>query len=334
MPVLTLSLPAAIGLLALFLTIGAVIVYFAIDRTKEQAVIAAASTSTPTITLTMTPTLTPSPVTPTLTHTPLPTATPETYTIAAGDTCSGIAGFFEVSVNSIVSLNGLSTACILTPGNTLLIPQPTPSATPPPTSTFSVAEQTEVACEKVDYVVQENDTLSDIARAYGVSMASIKEENGLASDTVYFGQPLVIPLCMRPTPQGPTATPTPPPPYPAPALLLPADGAPFTLSEETITLQWASVGTIRDNEAYAVTIEDVTEAMGRKLIAYVSETKFIVPASFRPTDRSPHIYRWSVVTVRQTGQTDEGDPIWDNAGNPSPQRVFTWSGSGSGTPQP
>lgn len=334
MPVLTLSLPAAIGMLALFLTIGAVIVYFAINRTKEQAVIAASNTSTPTITLTTTPTITPLPETPTATHTPLPTATPQTYTVNAGDTCSHIAAFFGVSVNSIITLNGLSTSCILTPGTTLLIPQPTPTNTPPPTSTFSVAEQTDIACEKAEYVVQENDTLSDIARAYNVSMAAIKEENGLPGDAVYLGQTLIIPLCKQATQPGPTPTPTPPPPYPAPALLLPADGAPFTLSDETITLQWASVGTIRDNEAYAVTIEDVTEAMGRKLVAYVTETKYIVPASFRPADRSPHIYRWSVVTVRQAGHADDGKPLWENAGASSPERVFTWTGSGAGTLEP
>ena len=70
---------------------------------------------------------------------------------------------------------------------------------------------------------------------------------------------------------------------------------------DVITLQWASVGELRENEAYAVTIEDVTEGNARKLVEYVKDTKFIVPESFRPTSTTPHVFRWSILPVRQTG---------------------------------
>jgi hypothetical protein len=44
---------------------------------------------------------------------------------------------------------------------------------------------------------------------------------------------------------------------------------------------------------------------------------------------------WSVVTVRQTGTDDQGNPIWTNAGAVSQNRVFTWSGAASApTPTP
>ena len=56
MPEITLSLPAAIGLLALFLTIGAVLVFYAL-KTKPEVVLAL--TATPTVTITITPTETP-----------------------------------------------------------------------------------------------------------------------------------------------------------------------------------------------------------------------------------------------------------------------------------
>jgi hypothetical protein len=111
-------------------------------------------------------------------------------------------------------------------------------------------------------------------------------------------------------------------------LLLPADGAPFTLANDTITLQWASIGTLRDNENYQVTVEDVTSGTGRKLVAYVTDTKYIVPVSFRPQDSMSHVMRWSVVTVRQTGTDDQNNPIWTNAGAASLSRTFTWTGSG------
>jgi LysM repeat protein len=331
MPMLTLSLPLAILLVTIFLAVGAALVFFSIKNKPEViAQITPSATATETPTPSLTPTLPP----PTATGTPAPSPTPVTYTIKEGDSCLGIAGFFGVSVNSIVTLNGLSVECFLTPGNTLLIPQPTPTATAPPTTTLSVGEQTEAACEKSDHVVAENETLSAIAAAYGVPMEAIRTENGLPGTIVQLGQRLVIPLCARPTPQGPTPTPTSPPPYAAPNLLLPADGATFTQADDTITLQWATVGTMRENEAYAITVEDVTEGLGRKLVAYVTETKYIIPTNFRPGDTSPHIYRWWVVSVRQTGTNEDGSPIWEPAGAASPQRVFSWTGAGGGTPAP
>ena len=333
MPEITLSLPAAIGLLALFLAIGAIMVFFAF-RSKPEVVVPV--TPTATATLTVTPTITSTPLPPTSTSTPQPTPTPFTYKVAQNDTCIKIAGTFGVSVNSIILNNNLSTDCVLSVGMTLLIPQPTPTVTPLPTNTLSAKEATDAACEKAYYTVQKNDTLSSIAAAYGVSMSAIKEENGLPSDMVYEGMSLTIPLCKKPTPFGPTPTPTLPPPYPAPNLLLPADGFEFIQLEEAVTLQWASVGTLRPNEAYAVTIEDITEGQGRKLVAYVTDTKFIVPVSFRNTDKSPHIYRWFILTVRQSGTTVEGNPIWEAAGNASIQRDFIWSGGGApaATPTP
>ena len=97
---------------------------------------------------------------------------------------------------------------------------------------------------------------------------------------------------------GPTPTPTIPPPYPAPNLLLPSDGAAFTLADDVVTLQWASIGTLRPNEEYQVTIEDVTVDQGRRIVDYVTDTKYIVPTSFRPNDNIAHVMRWWVVPVR------------------------------------
>jgi hypothetical protein len=157
-------------------------------------------------------------------------------------------------------------------------------------------------------------------------MAAIKEWNGLSTDNVYLNQPLSIPLCMRAATPGPSPTPTPPAPYPAPNLLLPADGDPFTLANDAVTLQWASVGTLRENEAYMVTVLDVTGGTGRKLVQYAIDTKYIVPIAFRPLDNRPHTMRWWVVVVRQTGTDDQGNPIWTTAGTASNPREFTWTG--------
>ncbi len=330
MPEITLTLPAAIGFLALFLAIGAGLVYIALQQTGRVA----EPTVTPTSTTTPTATFTATPLTPTPTNTPEPSPTPLTYRVAANDTCSSIAFAFGVSIQSIVLLNNLPAACdTLYIGQSLLIPHPTPTPTPFPTATLSPAEATEAACTKIEYIVQDNDTLSTISANYNVPIAVLKSYNGLVSDIVRSGQPLLIPLCERRSTPGPTPTFTPPPPYPPPSLLLPQDGAPFTLADQIITLQWASIGVLRENEAYQVNIVDITDSGERKIVDYVTDTKYIVPTSFRPTDTRPHVIRWWVTTVRQVGTDDNGNPIWVPAGANSEQRVFTWSGV-AGTPVP
>ncbi len=323
MPKVTLSLPAALGFLALFLVLGAVAVFFtlqATDRVTEPTEV-----PTATVTVTITPTSTA-----TLTPTPIPTITPQPpfeYEVREGQLCGNIAAQFNIDLNSIIILNNLSTDCFISVGQVLLIPHPTPTPLPPPTATLDDAAATDVACEKVLITVQENDTLSSIAANYAVPQEAIKAYNGLSSDTVFLGMQIQIPLCMRAATPGPTPTPTTPPPYPAPNLLLPADGASFTLADDVVTLQWSSIGTLRDNEVYRVTVEDVTEGEGRKLVEYASDTKFIVPVSFRPKDNLPHVMRWNVTTMRQIGSDEQGNPIWESAGALSTERVFSWTGA-------
>ncbi len=336
MPEVTLSLPAVLAMLVVFIAIGGGLVYFALRQPGQAA--ALPDTPTPTVTLTPTATITPTPVTPTVTNTPQPTPTPQTYRVKLGDTCSSIAFSFGVSIQSIVLLNDLPASCdTLFEGQPLQIPYPTPTVTPQPSATLSAAEATEAACEKIDYTVQDNDSLSRISADYRVPIAVLKEYNGLVNDVVRSGQRLVIPLCERQL-SNVTPTPTIPPPYPAPNLLLPADGAPFTSVDFPISLQWAAVGTLRENEAYAVNLVIVTGGQEQRLVEYVTGTNYLVPASFLPTVDTPHVIRWTVVTVRQTGTDNDGNPIWEPAGAVSDPRVFTWTGAAAGiieaTPTP
>jgi LysM repeat protein len=322
LPQITLNLPTILGLFLLFLAIGAGLVYFATQRIETIV----EPTPSPTVTLTATVTITPTPTIPAPTETPLPTPTPISYKVASGDSCSTIAFRFGVSIQSIVLLNDLPAACdTLVIGQELKIPQPTPTATALPTATLSEADATRAACGEVEYTVQDNDTLSSISLNYAVSISVLKEYNGLVNDTVRSGQVINIPLCQRLATPGPSPTPTPPPPYTAPNLLLPADGSAFTVSgDETVTLQWAAVGILRENETYAVNILDVTEGTNEKLVEYVTDTKFIIPDTIRPADNKPHIIRWWIVPVRQTGTNKEGNPIWEDAGESSLWRDFVW----------
>jgi LysM repeat protein len=333
MPELTIGLPIAIGLVVLFLAIGAGMVYLALQQTGAMAETTATPTVTETITVTPTATLEP----PTSTPLPMPSPTPLTYVVAANDTCLAIAVRFEVSIKSIVLLNNIPASCdTLFEGQELLIPHPTPTATSFPTATLSGIEATQAACDKVSYEVGEGDTLSSISLNYDVPEDAIKSYNGMVSNTVYEGLTLIIPLCERAATPGPSPTPTPPPPYSAPNLLLPPDGGVFSLSDNQVTLQWSSVGLINANEAYKVTVIDLTEGTGRKLVDYVTDTKFIVPGSFRANEDSPHIYRWTISTVRQVDVDQNGNPIWETAGSESETRVFTWTGEAvvESTPTP
>jgi LysM repeat protein len=337
MPEITLSLPAALGALTLILLIGAAAVYFSLrsgltGATITEPTVEGTVTETPTATLPATETLPPTALP---TETPLP---PFEYTVREGDTCGIIAANLEVSVQSIIVQNQLSSQCFVSVGQKLFIPYPTSTPAPPPTDIPNEATQTSIACEKISYTVQENDTLSSISFNYNVPQDAIKFYNGLSTDAVFLGQPLIIPLCERFATPGPTPTATLPPPYQAPNLLLPADGAAFTLANDVVTLQWASIGNLRENEAYQVTIEDVTSGQGRRITENVTDTKFIVPTTFRPNDNLAHVMRWWVTTVRQNGVDEQGQPLYESAGADSEKRVFTWVGvtveAGEATPTP
>lgn len=333
LPELRLSLPIAIGLLVLILLIGSGVAYALLSQTGRLVAPEVEGSATPTATATFTPT----PETPTPTSTPEATYTPLSYTVQQLDTCGGIGFAFNVSAASIILQNALDANCSLFVGQSLLIPQPTFTATPQATATLGEMESTVAACEVDRYVVQSGETLSLISLTYGVPMEAIMSWNGMTSDSTFEGQRLNIPLCMRTYVGQATVTPTVAPPYPAPELLLPADGDAFTSSSDTIALQWASVGTLRSNEYYQVTIVDVTSGRNLQITDEVKDTTFSVPTSFRPTDGRPHIFRWSVVTVAQIGVDADGLPVYIQGGPASLMRTFTWNGSGAaaaGTPSP
>ncbi len=322
---ISLSLPIALLILAAFALLAVGLTYAA-TRTLGTTISGEPSgTPSVTATITLTPTATP---TETLvpTFTPLPTLQ---HIVLAGDTFLGIAVRYDISVQAILQANlGLNNLSILSVGQSLNVPQPTPTASPEPTATLPPEEATRAACETITYTVEANDTLGAIAENYNVNSRAIMDYNGMTSDTVFLGQILILPLCERnPTP-GPSPTPTPPPPYPAANLLLPQDGAAFTLANDTVTLQWASVGELRENESYRVTVEDITEGTGtRKIIAFVTDTKYIVPTTLRPNESLPHIMRWWIEVVRQSGVDNAGDPRYESGGAKSIQRSFTWSGT-------
>jgi membrane-bound lytic murein transglycosylase D len=111
----------------------------------------------------------------------LPGAGPPTpavveHVVVTGETLSGIARQHGVSVSAIRDANGLS-GDVIRPGQRLSIPG-TGAAAP----------------RSVEHVVVAGETLSGIARRYGVSVSGIREANGLRGDVIRPGQRLTVPL--------------------------------------------------------------------------------------------------------------------------------------------
>jgi LysM repeat protein len=119
---------------------------------------------------------------PTATRTPVPPD--RAYTVQPGDQLGVIAQRYGVTASQLKTANGL-TSDTITPGQVLYIPLPNPTATAKPPATA-------VPAGAVVYTVKPGDRLSIIALWYGVTTASLKTTNKLASDAIYVGQQIVI----------------------------------------------------------------------------------------------------------------------------------------------
>lgn len=117
------------------------------------------------------------------------------YTVQPGDNLSRIAGRYGTTVQAIVHANNLHTT-VIQPGQVLFIP------------TGGGHHGGGGSCAQV-HVVQRGDTLSSIARWYGVSVQQLAAANNIPNPSrIYVGQKLCIPGGWGPNPE--------PPPWPQP----------------------------------------------------------------------------------------------------------------------
>lgn len=125
-----------------------------------------------------------------------------TYTVQPGDTLSGIAAQYGVTVEAIMAANNIESRSVVYAGQTLIIPSPGSTLVPPePTSppAASVTRQPNPST----YVVQAGEHLTGVAAKFGLSRETLAAANGIApSSFLYVGQVLKIP------PAGSTPAPT------------------------------------------------------------------------------------------------------------------------------
>lgn len=112
-----------------------------------------------------------------------------THTVAAGESLSEIAVQYGLTQAELMELNDIDDPDAIYIGQILVLPAPAP-ATPPAVEVDPVFIEAEEAAAAT-HVVEPGDTLSAIARRYGLNEAELMKINGLADpNTIVVGQKL------------------------------------------------------------------------------------------------------------------------------------------------
>ncbi|PTT65896.1 lytic transglycosylase [Arthrobacter sp. HMWF013] len=145
---------------------------------------------------------------------PAQPAAPAEYSVARGDTISGIAGKFGLDTYEVLKLNNLQPNTIIYPGQKIKLsgsaaaaPAPAPSAPAPAPSGAGGS-----------YTVKAGDTLGAIAARHNVSLSDIFSWNGLNMRSIIRpGQKVKVGAGEAAAPAAPQPASTPAAPAPAPA---------------------------------------------------------------------------------------------------------------------
>lgn len=133
-----------------------------------------------------------------------------THLVQYGDTLYRISIRYGVSIQSIVTANGIPNPNLIYAGQRLIIPTGGTTPQPPPVVT-------QVPGQEVVHIVRWGETLGIIARRYGTTVTAIAQRNNIVNvNLIYAGQRLVISGSgttppTQPTPGGPAPTVVAPP---------------------------------------------------------------------------------------------------------------------------
>ncbi|QFK72908.1 LysM peptidoglycan-binding domain-containing protein [Pradoshia sp. D12] len=138
---------------------------------------------------------------------PSQTSSAKTYKVVSGDSLSKIAAKYKVSINNLIEWNNLKST-IIYPNQVLKVSRTTAVINQPVTT----SPKSPSTSKTTVYVVKSGDSLSQIGKKYGLTVAKLKTLNNLKSDLIYVGQKLkVAVLTTTNPPKQPTVPKTPTP---------------------------------------------------------------------------------------------------------------------------
>ena len=115
------------------------------------------------------------------------------YVVVGGDTISSIAAHHGLSIQAVLSANGLDWSSIIYPGQSLAIPGASSTPAEPAAPAPPAAPPAPPAADS--YVVADGDTISAIAQLHAVPVQAVLDANGLTtSSIIHPGQSIAIPM--------------------------------------------------------------------------------------------------------------------------------------------
>jgi LysM repeat protein len=137
-----------------------------------------------------------------------------TYIVRRGDTLSGIAARFGLSVSDLAAANGIRPNGVLVADRSLIVPRSSGSASEP------AVKDAAGSPSGPTYIVRRGDTLSGIAARFGLSVSDVAAANGIRPNGVLIAdRALIVPRssgsASEPAVTEPAGSPS-GPPYPTP----------------------------------------------------------------------------------------------------------------------
>ncbi|MBG9980725.1 LysM peptidoglycan-binding domain-containing protein [Facklamia sp. DSM 111018] len=221
------------------------------------------------------------------------------YVVKHGDSLWAIANANGITVAQLKEWNGLSSNYIYT-GDRLVVSNPNVTApeTPQPDEPTPPEEEPENPAPTNYYTVKQGDSLWAIANANGITVAQLKEWNGLSSNYIYTGDRLVV------SNPNVTVPETPQPDEPTPPEEEPENPAPtnyYTVKHGDSL--WAIAN------ANGITVAQLKEWNGLSSNYIYTGDRLVVS--------NPN------VTVPETPQPDEPTPPEEEPENPAPTNYYT-----------
>ena len=111
------------------------------------------------------------------------------YTVKSGDNLSAIASKYNMTVNALATLNGISNPNLIYPGQTLRVADSGKGDSVSNNATAPIANN----ASNTTYTIKSGDTLSGIASRYGTSVSALASLNGISNPNwIYPGQVIKV----------------------------------------------------------------------------------------------------------------------------------------------